>query len=733
MSLGHLPHVFTPLFNGRFFSLVVGRRNLECSSLHPNEVYPTHPPRTASDGSSPPQSKRDAYGLSSPSHSKGFTVLEIVISLAIIGILAASLAGIISLVLSQVPKQSAKLAIETRHQLARYWIVRDANSAENFTPGTSPDYGTFTWRDFTLTGPAATPTPTPTPTPVPTATPTPVPHLQFASGSYSGNGTDNRSITGVGFQPDILIVKGNTTQVAVMRTSTMTGDVTKPLSGATALTANMIQSLDADGFNIGTNATVNTNGVTYYWMAFKAAQGELKVGSYSGNGTSQSITGVGFQPEYVVAMAATAVAAVQRSSTMSSSYLFSADTGAADRVTSFNADGFSVGASAQANSSGVTYHYVAWNVVAGMTNVGSYLGSGVDNRNITGMGFQPEYVIDRGAASVETGHKSAATGSATDTAMYFTNLANATNMLQALQTDGFQVGTAAQVNTSGTTYHWVGFGNPPPTPTPTPTPVPTPTPTPIPSSTMSTYQVRYYYDQTLKALMREEQKDGVVQSSFQVAGDILQQGDVAFAWDQGQRKVTVTIIPTIQEALAIGDVTRTATLVEFLRFKGQQPVPAPADIAIPTPVPGSAIYFVAADPTLLTGSLVSGNSLSLLDIDSNYYVVDGSSKVVSFEVYSQTMNSPSPISQIEVRYTGQADKNNVSVNFFVKDASGYPSVADSGFTFTVTDTDNTRYFYLNPSQLSFVNTTKVVFLKVEAGASATFRLSSNQILFIASP
>ena len=45
------------------------------------------------------------------------------------------------------------------------------------------------------------------------------------TGHYEGNGT-SLSVTGVGFQPDVVIIKGDTTERAVARTSTMTGDNT---------------------------------------------------------------------------------------------------------------------------------------------------------------------------------------------------------------------------------------------------------------------------------------------------------------------------------------------------------------------------------------------------------------------------------------------------------------------------------------------------------------------------
>ena len=42
---------------------------------------------------------------------------------------------------------------------------------------------------------------------------------------------------------------------------------------------------------------MNHTGISYHWVAFQAADGELKVGTYSGNGAdNRNITGIGFQP-----------------------------------------------------------------------------------------------------------------------------------------------------------------------------------------------------------------------------------------------------------------------------------------------------------------------------------------------------------------------------------------------------------------------------------------------------
>ncbi len=286
--------------------------------------------------------------------------------------------------------------------------------------------------------------------------------LRVASGSYTGTGLDNRNITGVGFQPDAVIVKGNASQAAVMRTSTMSGDATKPLSGATAPVTDRIQSLLDDGFQVGSNAQVNFIGTTYYWTAFKASPGHLAFGSYTGTGANRSITGLGFSPEYVMVLSAGANNAVQRMSAMTRTFRFDADTGTTTGVTSLDSDGFSLGTDSQVNASGTTYHYAAFNQCSGDMTSSSYTGDGTSSRSVTGVGFQPGYVIVRAndASTARAGvHRSAAVGGTSS--LNFSAAPNITNGITGLQADGFLVGSNAATNTSGVTYDYVAFKDDP--------------------------------------------------------------------------------------------------------------------------------------------------------------------------------------------------------------------------------------------------------------------------------
>ncbi len=283
-------------------------------------------------------------------------------------------------------------------------------------------------------------------------------NLRVASGTYSGDGLNNRSIKGAGFQPDLVIVKAATNQISVARSTTMgAGDVSKPMTGATALAANRIKSLDANGFTVGTDNQVNQSGTTYYWTAFKGAPGEMAVGSYTGNGgASQAIAGLGFSPEYAAVLPATAQRATQRYNGMTRGFQFDQDTGTTTRVTSLDANGFTVGNSTEVNQNATSYHYVAFSEVAGRIDTGGYTGTGA-TQDITAPGFQPGYVMVRANDTVTARRgNQRSTPVPGNQSLYWANVANSTTGITALLANGFRVGTDTAVNANATSYHYLG-------------------------------------------------------------------------------------------------------------------------------------------------------------------------------------------------------------------------------------------------------------------------------------
>jgi hypothetical protein len=275
--------------------------------------------------------------------------------------------------------------------------------------------------------------------------------IKVATGTYAGDGADDRAIA-AGFQPDFVIVKDEGNREGVARSSTMAADAAKPMGTLTALQADNIQSFSATGFVVGTATRVNQNNRTYDWVAFKANTKAMAVGSYPGNATGQSITGLGFSPELVIVMGNLAQRPVLNFAG-TRTYRFDTGTSVASGVTSMDADGFTVGSALETNAAATTYHYVAFNAWPNSIDISSYTGDGADNRSIAAPNFQPEYALIRADDNV-TGrpavHRAAAL--AGDNTLLFAGAASVTNRIQALQATGFQVGNSGDVNASGVTY-----------------------------------------------------------------------------------------------------------------------------------------------------------------------------------------------------------------------------------------------------------------------------------------
>ena len=287
---------------------------------------------------------------------------------------------------------------------------------------------------------------------------------EVLTGIYVGNGVDNRQITGLGFHPDVVIIKSVLTQQAVVRTSTMTGDVSKNMATG-EIVSDAIQSLDPSGFTVGTLPQVNSGPGLYQWVAWKTGTGEMTVGTYTGNGSgSQSITGLGFSPDIVFVISGGADQPVHRVRPGPASNAFTFEgVLSTSYIPTLGTDGFTVGNDVRVNRDGTTYHYVAWNEIPGKVDVGTYNGNGADNRNIPGVGFQPDFVMVQTDGGLPTVAHSAAMGASFDISHFFNATVDQTNQIQALQPDGFQVGSAPESNGNARIFTYAAWGSAAPT------------------------------------------------------------------------------------------------------------------------------------------------------------------------------------------------------------------------------------------------------------------------------
>ncbi len=279
--------------------------------------------------------------------------------------------------------------------------------------------------------------------------------LSFAQGTYSGNGT-NQDITGLGFQPKVVIVKADhaTNGHAMVRTTEM--------SNAQNLTNGTedggIDELAADGFGVthvaSASGRTNESGKTYYWYAYSG--GKCKTGSYIGNGTAKAVTGVGGLPVVASVIPADNSATRFRTTDMGAEdFDYGLGAGETDAIQTLDADGFSVGPSVDVNNDGSTYFY--WCLLAATNlHVGTYTGDDADGRNLpaSAMSFDPDFVYIKGNANQEGRWK--VTALAGDAALQNGSEVAVANRIQSLvpASGKFEVGTNAEVNSSavGTYY-----------------------------------------------------------------------------------------------------------------------------------------------------------------------------------------------------------------------------------------------------------------------------------------
>ena len=117
----------------------------------------------------------------------------------------------------------------------------------------------------------------------------------FATVLYTGNGTaigsGGNAITGVGFQPDMVWIKNRDAADRWMCFDSVRG-ATKYISldrtDAEVTNTETLNTFDADGFTLGSNAAVNTNTEDYVAYCFKITAGFFDIQSYTGTGVAKT-------------------------------------------------------------------------------------------------------------------------------------------------------------------------------------------------------------------------------------------------------------------------------------------------------------------------------------------------------------------------------------------------------------------------------------------------------------
>ena len=234
------------------------------------------------------------------------------------------------------------------------------------------------------------------------------PSKYFNTGTYTGTGSSN-AITGLGFQPDKVVVKMRNTanqdfqvfddvrsSLKVLRWNTQEAEGTQ----TTRLT-----SLDSDGFTVGTENITNQSSKNFvYWAWKESATAGFDMVTYTGDGsTPRNIShSLGAVPELMIikCLSDDSTRWIVYNKTMDADenmFLNSTDDDentnnywASTRPTS---SVFTVMDGSEVNGNSRTYINYLWASVAGMCKVGTYTGNDANDGAFLHLGFRPSFFL----------------------------------------------------------------------------------------------------------------------------------------------------------------------------------------------------------------------------------------------------------------------------------------------------------------------------------------------------
>jgi hypothetical protein len=246
---------------------------------------------------------------------------------------------------------------------------------------------------------------------------------------YTGNDTDGRAITGVGFQPDWVWFKGRTVasdNEVYDAVRGATKHIATNLDAAEATNSNRLQSFDSDGFTLGNSTSVNKiyNYVSWNWLANGAGVSNtdgsitstvsanttsgFSIVSYTGTGSNATVGhGLGVTPAMMIVKRIESAGGswrVYHKSLSATSYLLlQASDASASQANLWNnteptSSVFTIGAAGDVNLS--SYKHIAYVFAEkkGFSKFGSYTGNGNANGTFVYTGFKPAFILVKNTA-----------------------------------------------------------------------------------------------------------------------------------------------------------------------------------------------------------------------------------------------------------------------------------------------------------------------------------------------
>ena len=307
---------------------------------------------------------------------------------------------------------------------------------------------------------------------------------------YTGNSTNDfstsleQSITGVGFKPDLVWIKqrnDNYSNGWFDSSRGATNQLQSNNDSAQSTSAGYLKSFDTDGFGLGGDFAFNRNTYTYAAWCWKlnggttSSNGEgditstvqvnaaagISITTYQNNGSNSARVGhgLGTTPKIVLIKKYSVSGAWHFMTTqIDGSFddlILNTDAVKSDSaLTAPTSTTFA----AESGGSGEDMICFAFAEISGYSKFGTYTGNG-STQSITGLGFQPGWVLIKSATQVANWLLFDSARGATKALSPNDNAAEVTNanMLTSFDSDGFSLGNQTSVNANTETYIYMAF------------------------------------------------------------------------------------------------------------------------------------------------------------------------------------------------------------------------------------------------------------------------------------
>lgn len=308
------------------------------------------------------------------------------------------------------------------------------------------------------------------------------PTQYFNTVLYTGNGSDDRSISGVGFQPDWVWIKERSATSGHILSDSVRG-ATKFIQSHNATAedtnADIMQAFESDGFQIGTHQAVNENTETYVsWNWKKTATAGFDIVSYTGNDTARTIShSLSAVPNMIIIKDRDAgndwfVYHSGNTSAPETDYIKLNSTNATADLNSLWNDTaptssvFTIGTNGNINTTGNDYIAYCFANVQGYCQVGSYKGNG-DNADgaCVYTGFKPAWVMIKRTDSTSQwciiDNKRPGYNIAVNTLFANLSAVEATDLGLNFFANGFKEDTTNNLGADGGDYIYLAFAESP--------------------------------------------------------------------------------------------------------------------------------------------------------------------------------------------------------------------------------------------------------------------------------